>query len=136
MDTIEEHKAYLAMSMRPLDGTLEKLRLLHRRLGALVCLVALAFALFGHIEAPEARSLSVHSMTTITGHIENATDHDAKAVLHHCMQQSQCTLQAVLPSDYAPGFFDVTGIKIAADLRCSSRTISPHRHPPKVSALL
>ena len=124
------------MSMSHLDGILEKLRLLHRRLSALVCLAALAFALFGHIEASEARSLNAHSMTTITGHIENAIDHDAKAVLHHCMQQSQCTLQAVLPSDHAPGFFDVTGIKIAAELLGSSRAISPNRHPPKVSVLL
>jgi hypothetical protein len=123
------------MSMRPLSSTLEKRRSWHRQLSVFVCLLALAFALFGHIETPEARSLNTHSIVVMNDHIENATDHDAEAVLHQCMHQSQCTLQAVLPSDHAPGFFSVTGVKIAAGLFGSSRAISPHRHPPKAGVL-
>lgn len=122
------------MNTSPPRSTFEKRRRWHCQLGVLVCLVALGFALFGHIEVPEARSLNTQSIAVVVDHLEDAADHNTAPVSHHCMHQSQCTLQAVLPSNHFPGAFGVMRTKLAADLLGTSRTISPHRHPPKSSS--
>lgn len=123
------------MNMNSQGSIFKKRRTWHRQLGVLVCLVALAFALFGHIEAPEARSLTSQSVVVMNHHIEDVADHSAGMVPHHCVHQSQCSVPAILPSDNFPDAFGMTRTKLAADLHGMSRAISPHRHPPKSSFL-
>jgi hypothetical protein len=123
------------MNMRPLSSPSVKRRSWRRQFGVLTCLVALAVALFGHIETPEASPVNAQETVAILGHVDGAADHDSKAALHHCMHQSQCTFHAVLPSNPLPDDFSVIRKRLAADLSGATRAISPHRRPPKSSSL-
>ena len=123
------------MNMRPLSSPSVKRRSWYRQLGVLACLLALAVALFGHMETPEASPVTAQETVAILGHADGAAEHDSKAVPHHCTHQSQCTFHAVLPSNPLTDDFSVTRTSLAVDLSGSTRAISPHRHPPKPSSL-
>lgn len=121
------------MSANPLSGIPKNRRPWHLRMGAFLCLLALAFALFGHIEAPQAKPLDNQSTAVEFGHIEGVADQNAETVPHPCVHQSQCSVPAILPSDIFPDALGVTRTRLTADLRGTSRAISPHGHPPKFS---
>lgn len=123
------------MHMRSLSNLSVNRGSWHRRLGVLACLVALAVALFGHMEAPEASPVNAQETIAILSHVDGASDHDSKAVPHHCMHQSQCTFQAVLPSNPLPDDFSVIRKRLAVDQSGPTRAVSPHRRPPKSSSL-
>ena len=123
------------MSVNVQSSILEQRRPWHRRVGVLLCLVALVFSLFGHIEAAEARSFEAQPTVVAFDHFDDAADHGAGTTSHHCLHQGQCTLQAVLPSDKLPNVSGMTRTKPAADHLGMSRVISPHGHPPKTSFL-
>jgi hypothetical protein len=102
-------------------------------MGAFLCLLALTLALFGHVEAPQASPFAGQSTAVMLDHSEGVAEHSAETIPHHCVHQSQCSVPAILPSDNFPDALGVTRTKLAADLRGTSRAISPHGHPPKIS---
>jgi len=123
------------MSKTLLRSTFEMCRTWRRQLGVVLCIVALAFTVFGHSGSPEAGPLEGKSMIVELLHAQGAGHHDAEGGAQHCMHQSQCTVQAVLPSEHFPDGFGLTRARLAADLLGSSRAVSPRRHPPKTSFL-
>lgn len=116
---------------RTLNGRL----LWRRRLGVFACLLALALALFGHIETSEAVSLDAGTAIVTLAHADGPADHDGIAAPQHCSHQVQCSFHALLPSPLSADALAARRAGVSADRLGDSRAISPRGHPPKISIL-
>lgn len=118
------------------EHTLKSRPAWRRWVGVFACLAALAVALLGHIEALEAVPSAGNTAVVMADVADGGADQQLGTTPQHCMHQSQCTVQAVLPATQA---FDTQGVNrsiVSAIRPAVSRSVSPTYHPPKISALL
>lgn len=105
-----------------------------RRLGWLVCLLALATALFAHV-APEAAAMSTERTVLAAVPAADAPGPGEHALAPHaCVQHGQCSVHAVIAASPAVEPPTSQGVQPATEHTRVDRAIPPLRRPPKTLA--
>lgn len=108
-----------------------------RRMGAVVCLLALFMAVFGHIEQSSAGGAGAEATAFVFDHAHShAGDEGDTATLHHCVQHGQCSFQAVLGAAAAVDRLGSLRVEMPTNELGTDRAITPWRRPPIVSITL
>ncbi len=102
-----------------------------RSAGVIVCLLAVVFLLFGHIEpASDLTAQSGYSISLAhpaNGHLPVQT---ADATVH-CAHHGNCTFNGVIPQSATYDFKSASPNTLADDWFGTPRVISPPKQPPK-----
>lgn len=107
-----------------------------RQLGVFACLLAVALALFGHIETSEAVSADSQTAIVMLAQAEGPAEHSNEAPPLHCYHHAQCSFHALLPSPLPVSALAARRVGVSANHLGDSRAVSPLRHPPKTRVLL
>lgn len=107
-----------------------------RKLGVFACLLALALALFGHIDAPEAASVDANVAVMMLTHADGPAEHGSSAALQHCNYHTQCSFHVLLPLLPSVTILDARGVRASRDHLRDSLAFTPLGPPPKFSFLL
>jgi hypothetical protein len=124
------------MMVKAKNNTLKRRPIWRRQLGVFACLLALALALFGHIETSEAVSVDTKTAVVMLTHTDGPAEHGSAAAPQHCLNHTQCSFHALLPSSPSVNTLAAGRLGVSANHLGDSRAVSPHRHPPKTGALL
>lgn len=124
------------MMAKAKNSSLKRRPVWRRQLGVCACLLALALALFGHIETPEAASVDTTTAVVMLTHADGPSEHGSTAAPQHCLHHAQCSFHALLPSSPSVKALAAGSVSVSAAHFADSRAVSPHRPPPKTSSFL
>ncbi len=102
-----------------------------QRVGVVACLLALAVALFGHIEVAGAAAPGQDAAVVSLSKIDSPDGHARSSLSPHCVLQGHCSLQALLPLALPGTPASAEPVGISPDQFALGRTTAPQHHPPK-----
>ena len=106
-----------------------------RRLGVVVCLVALLLAVFGHVD-PASAALAADGYSVMTDdHAATTGDHGGVAAVHHCVHSGHCAFHTLLPAATGLGALRSAAPRRSACQRGKGRAVSPWRRPPSTTEI-